>query len=163
MPKPRPQGVNIMPIRPPKNSDELHQAFTAWLMDGGDDSRAVQARRTGEFLAQPWPDDIVQLLDAQKTLASLLAWVNAQLADAAEFTKMADALYSRDVLTDPKISRLGQAHANRELAMQTAPYHRALKALERLSATATHQLDGIRTQISALRELAKLDGSPAKG
>lgn len=162
--KPKPaQGFDLLPMQTPKNSTELERHFTAWLLDGGDDSRAAQAKRTGEFLSRAWPDDVTALLETQKTISSLLAWTNAQLADVGDFVRLAEGIFSEEALKDKSIMKLGTTHANRMIAMWSSPYLRAQKSLERLSATATHQLDGIRTQISTLRELARLDGSQAKG
>lgn len=139
--------------RAPKGSAELFDLFEAWLTLGGEDGRAGIMGRASIYLSRGFPKDLAVLLQVQSQTAALMSWLNAQIPEANAFYSHAMALYTMEALTEEKLKTLKDADRKLIVVSRVATYARVAKLLDRLSATATHRLESLRTQIATERAL----------
>lgn len=148
-------------VKAPKTTTELFEVFDRWLSLGGHDSRAGLMGRSSVYLARPLPKDLAVLLEVTSQTAALLAWLNGQIADAEAFQRCALALFTQEVAIEEELEHLTTSERKVMVQARASLYMKVARNLDRLSATATHRLETLRTQVATERKLAGLGGGGA--
>lgn len=141
------------------NTVELLQSFEKWWTTGGTDSRMAFVHRCSRYITRGFPRDLNVLLEVQSRHAAIMAWANDQVPEVNAFMQQAIALHSEEALKEVGLKGLKDMERKRIVDGRCAVYSMTAKAFERLSATCTHRLETLRTQVAT--ERAMWEANPA--
>jgi hypothetical protein len=118
--------------------------FQHWLEDN---RAAIDEARA--FLQRPVPKDVPSQIETLSKTAQYLALLNDKMADAAGYFREAYAAATADIMSDIAYKNAQPTQIKVLAEGRAGLQKRIYDSLERGSRTATHQIEALRTIISA--------------
>lgn len=146
-------------LSPVKDSIALLIAFETWWVEGGANSRMAFFQRCSKYMTRGFPRDLNVLMEVQSRHAAIMAWANDQIPEVNAFQQQAIALLSQEALVDDKLFKIKDMERKRIVDGRAATYTMTAKAFDRLSATCTHRLETLRTQVATERSMWEANAS----